>query len=202
MNLGTLLTSDLARSAPPSSCFRHNVPESNGLPGYHQPTVEKEKKTMNGRNAIVKFVAMLFGMGLANAAFAVIPAATELPIAATGLQKFVPGEDRPVVFRIDRSEAKTAAGDASRRLAGCTLEGTAHLEAKNQRITIKNARIKCPAETKATKKMPVGPIEGQILGLDRKTGLRVTCKYQPGCHLGTLRDGDTGFFLISKPFGG
>lgn len=157
---------------------------------------------MNGRYAMTRLVVMLFGMGLANAAFAVVPAATELPIAAAGLQKFVPGEDRPVVFRIDRSEAKTAAGDASRRLAGCTLEGTAHLEAKPQRITIKNAKIKCPAEMRTAKKPPEGPIEGQILGLDHKTGLRVTCKYQPGCHLGTLMDGDTGFFLISKPFGG
>lgn len=150
---------------------------------------------------MTRLVAMLFGMGLANAAFAVIPAATELPIAAMGLQKFIPGEDRPVVFRIDRSEAKTVAGDASRRLAGCTLEGMAHLEAKPQRITIKNARIKCPAGTATAKKPPEGPIAGQILGPDHKTGLRITCKYQPGCQLGTLRDGDTGFFLTSKPFG-
>lgn len=146
---------------------------------------------------MIRLVTILFGMGLANAAFAVIPAATELPIASIGLQKFVPGEDRPVVFRIDRSEANTAAGDASRRLAGCTLEGIAHLEAKPQSITIKNAKIKCPTE--AGKKQHEGPIEGQILSSDHRTGLRVTCKYQPGCHLGTLRDGDTGYFLISKP---
>lgn len=148
---------------------------------------------------MIRLVTILFGMGLANAAFAVIPAATELPIAAIGLQKFVPGEDRPVVFRIDRSEANAAAGDASRRLAGCTLEGIAHLEAKPQSITIKNAKIKCPTEAGAAKKLHEGPIEGQILGPDHRTGLRVTCKYQPGCHLGTLKDGDTGYFLISKP---
>lgn len=149
---------------------------------------------------MIRLMTTLFGMGVANAAFAVIPAATELPIAAMGLQKFVPGEDRPVVFRIDRSEAKTAAGDASRRLAGCTLEGTAHLEAKPQSITIKNAKITCPTETGKAKKPHEGPIEGQILGPDHRTGLRVICKYQPGCHLGTLNDGDTGFFLTSKPY--
>lgn len=150
---------------------------------------------------MIRLVAVLFGVVLANAAFAVIPANTELPIISAGLQKFVPGEDRPVVFRIDGLKAKTIAGEVVRQLAGCTLEGIAHLEAKPQRITIKNARIKCPAETKTVKRPYDGRIEGQILGTDHRTGLRVTCKYQPLCSLATLGDGDMGFFLTSKPLG-
>lgn len=158
---------------------------------------------MERRNAMTRLAAMLLGMGLANAALATIPATTELPIASIGLQKFTPGEDKPVRFRIDRSEARTPAGTAARQLAGCTLEGLAHLEAKTQRIKIVNPKVKCPAEPAqaSAKKPPEGPVDGQILGPDHKTGLRVTCKYQPGCHLGTLRDGDTGFFLLAKPFG-
>lgn len=148
---------------------------------------------------MIKLMAALLGIGLTNAAFAVIPANVEIPIASAGLQKFVPGEDRPVVFRIGRSNAKTAAGDASRRLAGCTLEGIAHLEAKPQRIKIQNAKIKCPAGT--TKRPHEGHIEGQILSADHRTGLRITCKYQPLCSLATLKDGETGFFLTSKPAG-
>lgn len=150
---------------------------------------------------MIRLVTVLFGMVLANVAFAVIPANTELPIVAVGLQKFIPGEDGPVVFRIDASKAKTVAGNASRQLAGCTLEGMAHLETKPQRIMIGKAKIKCPAETKAAKIAHEGYIEGQLLGIDHRTGLRVTCKYQPLCSLATLGNGDTGFFLTSKPLG-
>jgi hypothetical protein len=160
-----------------------------------------ERKPYKG-NAMIRLVTVLFGMVLANAAFAVVPAKTELPITAAGMQKFTPGEDRPVVFRIDVSKTKALTGDASHRLAGCTLEGIAHLEAKPQRITIGNAKIKCPpAETKTAKRPHESHIEGQILGVDHRTGLRVTCKYQPLCSLATLGDGDTGFFLTSKPLG-
>lgn len=151
---------------------------------------------------MIRLVTVLFGVVLANAAFAVVPAKTELPIVAAGMQKFTPAEDRPVVFRIDVSKAKALTGDAMHRLAGCTLEGIAHLEAKLQRITIGNAKIKCPpAEAKAAKRSPDSRIEGQILGTDHRTGLRVTCKYQPLCSLATLGDGETGFFLTSKPLG-
>ena len=148
---------------------------------------------------MVKLVTVLFGIVLTNTAFAVIPANTELPITSIKLQKFVPDEDRPAVFRIEASKAQGAAGEAARHLAGCTLEGIAHLEAKPQRIAIKNAHIKCPTEPKNAKRPHEAHITGQILGTDHRTGLRITCKYQPLCSVATLGDGETGFFLTSKP---
>lgn len=150
---------------------------------------------------MIKMVAVLFGMCLANTAFAMIPAGTELPISVTELQKFTPGEDMPVSFRIDESDEKTPAGDAARQLAGCTLHGVAHLDAKTQRITIKNATVKCKSRSAAAKNLAKGSLNGQIVGTDHKTGVRVQCKYQPGCHLGTLKSGDKGFFLLAKPLG-
>ena len=151
---------------------------------------------------MTKLVTVLLGLVLTNATFAAIPANVELPIVAVGLQKFTPSEDRPVVFRIDASQAKTSVSDTLHRLNGCTLEGIAHLEAKPQRIMITNTKIKCPTEAGTTKKPHEKPyegrIKGQILGLDHRTGLRITCKYQPLCSLATLKDGETGYFLTSK----
>ena len=146
---------------------------------------------------MLKLLTVLFGMALANTAFAVLPANTELLVVSAGLQKFVPDEDRRAVFHIKTSKTVGPSGNALHQLNGCTLEGITHLETRIQRITIGKARIKCPAAAKTAKKLHEFDVKGQILGVDHKTGLRVTCKYLPLCSIATLEDGESGFFLVS-----
>ena len=148
-----------------------------------------------------KAMAVLFGMCLTNAAFAVIPAGTELPIVVVNKQKVTPGEDSMVSFHVDKPEGSASSRAAARRLADCTLEGMAHLDAKTQRITLKNPALKCDPQKAEKLGLTGASPDGQIIGPDRKTGMRVTCKHQPGCLQGTLKDGDKGFFLFAKPFG-
>ena len=144
-----------------------------------------------GKKGMARLVVALLAMGLASTAFATVPANTELPIVSVGVQKFRPSEDSPATFRIVTSNTQN-------QLVGCTVTGTAHLEPKPQRLTLVNAKIQCPAGTKHPHE---GNVDGQILGPDHRTGIRVTCRHQPGCLLGTLKDGDTGFFLFKKQFG-
>ena len=143
---------------------------------------------------MARIVVAALAMGLARTAswaFATVPANTELPVVSVGVQKFRPSEDSPATFRIVSSNTQN-------HLVGCTVTGTAHLEPKPQRITLTNAKIQCPSGTKHPHE---GNVDGQILGPDHRTGIRVTCRHQPGCLLGTLKDGETGFFLFKKQFG-
>lgn len=147
---------------------------------------------------VIALVASIF---VATAAFAVVPAATELPVVVKNEATFQPGNEKEVVFTVAKSDDPTPFGAAARELAGCELRVTVKFNAQTERLTATRTTAYCNKVTKSGQQISGGQITGQLVGADHKTGFRLECKGNPQCLVGALKSGAIGSFLVTDAFG-
>jgi hypothetical protein len=146
-----------------------------------------------------KLILLAIGcVSIGSAIAGSIPAATEVPLVSNSELSVAPGEAKRLAFTFTKSADQSPFGDGARRLQGCVLEGTVKLGQDTSRIMISDATVLCKKGSLKAQSFTGGGVDGQLIGVDDRTGLSVQCKGAPQCLVGVLRKGTQGKFLFTK----